>query len=58
MNWHMKFTFQLDMEWVSYELDGDDLSHEMRKVEQLAFNRFGGEPQLVRMVASRLKEKV
>lgn len=57
MTWHMQFNFTLDKKWVATEIDGDDLSEGMRKAEQQAFDVLGGTPLLVRMVASRLKER-
>lgn len=55
MTWHAQLSFVLDHKWVAMEEDGDDLSAVMRKAETQAATTLGGEPQLIRMVATRLR---
>lgn len=55
MTWHTQFSFFRDEKWCVTEVVGE-LSEAMRKAEREAERTLGGEPQLIRMVASRMKE--
>ncbi len=55
MTWHAQFSFFRDEKWCVTEASGE-LSETMRKAEQQAYDALGGEPKLIRMVATRLKQ--